>query len=1703
MNINATQLGRDAYGIPSVGHFAKVSDRICRAGAREKPGDFVRILVAVVRQIAATPAFLALGLLLGVFNDSTAASECPAQAPCTINDVCTDQLVRICASGSNRGKRCVTSADCGGAACLDAWHEYFIDAGADMTCGQVGRFGGAGADGVHLADFDGDGDLDIVTGWEETGITYIYRNPCNPVNPNNPTNCSNPGAVRREWMVPYSSNPMDVRGGAGTNFIEDAAFADFDLDGRPDAVVTANEGQNKEVNIHALTDIGTWLGRSLPGQSHLYMQVRAADINGDGCADVVAGNKVQDQICIDPLANNPCQLCDQLGITCDAIGGLWWWECPKVDGVCQPFGPDFAGPSPEIAVNQWKKRRIDQGFDWIMSIELVDMDGDGDNDVLYSDRFEVGWFENRTSVEQGENLAGWGTPIRIDTVDWIIDRGDGTRFSSGEPFRFLAYDDVDGDGGKDIVVTATFSRGTCSESECTYCSTSNDCPPGQSCIDSGSANAHRFAGYYYRRTDSGGRLWTRWPIFVEGGLPYGIDVEGDAVSKGVAIGDVTGDGHNDIVFAVRGAGHALYSLSFNPNASQNCAPCATAEWQARPIAPCRSGSKYDNVMLADIDLDGRLDVVTSEENYQADANPGDSSGLGVVWYRNLGFCGNGVVEGSEECDNGTVNGHPSQCCTSDCQFRTGEVCRASTSVCDAEEVCSDDSGQCPADENKPVGSPCPNSGCDAFPYQCNAEGLCQIVPQGIPCDENTNCATGLCLLNFCAASCPDDGNPCTTDVCNGGLCQHPPKAPGVLCGDDGNDCTINQCDGAGTCQTVFLGTQTNCGVLPTVPCDALNFCDGAGHCVQNVSPAGQVCRPSQGVCDVAEVCDGQNIGCLPDLFVPVGAPCGEPPERSCNADQSTCFGYCEEKQCNASRDCVSVAIDQGEICFDDGNECTIHQCFSTFCSRVDLGGSCTDDGLECTVDFCNGPNCQHAVIEGDTCDGGDEDPCTIGVCAADGSCENTIDVGAVCRSSEGPCDAADTCNELGECVDNVMPAGFLCRAGDFFACDAQETCEGLSKECPPDESVPEGTLCLSDGNSCTVHECDANGTCAVGFAPEGQPCPDDGNRCTTDTCDGAGSCAHVPRPDGGLCLGSNGCEACQNGTCVTLPAGSSCALTVIGEDDTACTDPDTCDESGKCLPNHALDGTPCEPDGVACTADVCADGVCTYPPLGQPSVPAGLCSLELSATGGGLQLAVGAGTYPGVQDFLRFDNGSGEQLYAAGGIAGVLADPAMFVARWDGAEWVKVGQLLGPLGFGAALATHDNGQGPLLYAAVDAFNFVGITRLENGVWSAGIGTPNDVVYAMISYDDGTGAALYAGGRFTSIDNVPANGIAKWNGTEWSALGSGVQDGPFGDPPAVLALTVYDLGSGPVLVVGGDFATAGGSPAQGIAQWNGSSWGSVAPATPIEFGSVHAFATHDDGNGTTLFIGGDFSLGDSADNFIFDAARLGPNGWEQIEGLNGTVKSLEVFDDGLGAKLFAAGFFIIIGANGPCCFAQWDGQQWKAPGPCVNDGLNALAAFDDGAGPGLFLGGEFTDIDGTDYVARWSCTGDNDCNDNLIPDNDEPDCDGNGLADECDISNGAVDCQPNGVPDVCELPQQDRNDNGVLDDCDIFHKGDWNADCAVDVLDTAGLETCLSGPVDSAGAICRFVFDIDQDDDADLRDWALFLELIGVPPPGCP
>jgi len=63
-------------------------------------------------------------------------------------------------------------------------------------------------------------------------------------------------------------------------------------------------------------------------------------------------------------------------------------------------------------------------------------------------------------------------------------------------------------------------------------------------------------------------------------------------------------------------------------------------------------------------------------------------------------CGDGVVDGGEQCDLAGSNGNPSSCCDAGCQYRaSGEACRPSAyGRCDTAETCSGASDACPADD---------------------------------------------------------------------------------------------------------------------------------------------------------------------------------------------------------------------------------------------------------------------------------------------------------------------------------------------------------------------------------------------------------------------------------------------------------------------------------------------------------------------------------------------------------------------------------------------------------------------------------------------------------------------------------------------------------------------------------------------------------------------------------------------------------------------------------------------------------------------------------------------------------------------------------------------------------------------------------------------------------------------------------------------
>jgi hypothetical protein len=87
-----------------------------------------------------------------------------------------------------------------------------------------------------------------------------------------------------------------------------------------------------------------------------------------------------------------------------------------------------------------------------------------------------------------------------------------------------------------------------------------------------------------------------------------------------------------------------------------------------------------------------------------------------------------------------------------------------------------------------------------------------------------------------------------------------------------------------------------------------------------------------------------------------------------------------------------------------------------------------------------------------------------------------------------------------------------------------------------------------------------------------------------------------------------------------------------------------------------------------------------------------------------------------------------------------------------------------------------------------------------------------------------GGDLIAGGNFTTAGGVPANFVARWNGSIWSALGSGMTGGNFTVVNSLITLPSGDL------IAGGQFTTAGDVFAPYLARW-----GCLTPSCdPIDF-----------------------------------------------------------------------------------------------------------------------------------------------------------------------------------------------------------------------------------------------------------------------------
>lgn len=230
-----------------------------------------------------------------------------------------------------------------------------------------------------------------------------------------------------------------------------------------------------------------------------------------------------------------------------------------------------------------------------------------------------------------------------------------------------------------------------------------------------------------------------------------------------------------------------------------------------------------------------------------------------------------------------------------------------------------------------------------------------------------------------------------------------------------------------------------------------------------------------------------------------------------------------------------------------------------------------------------------------------------------------------------------------------------------------------------------------------------------------------------------------------------------------------------------------------------------------------------------------------------------------------------------------------------------------------------------------------------GAWVS-VGNANGNVVALAVAPDGT---VYAAGEFTTIGGVACTRIAKWNGSAWSAMGTGANG-------KVNALAVTKDGS---VYLGGNFTAVGGvSNTAYVARWDGSAWNALGTGAN---GNVQSLSAAPNGD---LILGGSFTTL-SGETIPYIGRWNGTSFAGLGTGMDNTVFSVHATEDG---RVFAGGTFVTAGGiSNVNCFAEWNGYTWSHSDIRFTTGggfqVDAIETYEDN----IYLGCAVTD---TPYVS---------------------------------------------------------------------------------------------------------------------------------------
>jgi hypothetical protein len=303
------------------------------------------------------------------------------------------------------------------------------------------------------------------------------------------------------------------------------------------------------------------------------------------------------------------------------------------------------------------------------------------------------------------------------------------------------------------------------------------------------------------------------------------------------------------------------------------------------------------------------------------------------------------------------------------------------------------------------------------------------------------------------------------------------------------------------------------------------------------------------------------------------------------------------------------------------------------------------------------------------------------------------------------------------------------------------------------------------------------------------------------------------------------------------------------------------------------------------------NGICTFDS----------CRVNSSAFGQGL-------TNGGVNDVAWYNG----RLVAVGDFTGSPNVPfTVRIAAWDSLTgWSSltpnggIGNLVncvesynGSLYVGGGFVTINN----TTVSRVAQYNGSTWSNMNTGV-SGGMGT----VYCMAVYHN----QLYVGGHFyfAGSNNLSTNCIARWNGTQWDSVGSGMN-------LPVHSLVVDTVND--VLYAAGEFTNIGSTICRGVAVWNDTTWKPVGSGQDTLWGT-RCLALF---NGE-LYAGGANEGTTTTGDTIRNIYKFNGTKWVNVAGgANAFVFQLCVYD----GNLYVGGGFTQVGngmpANKIACFGS--------------------------------------------------------------------------------------------------------------------------------------------------------------------------------------